>query len=341
MIEAHRDPGMNRVPANRRPSSRARRWATTCTLGLGIVLTVLLGAHQFVPDLAGIALVWESALLWSWLLLPLLLIGLLVARTPGAIVGFVAPTLVWTLMFGGSLMPLGDTRASVATDDSLTVASQNLGSNGDPAAIAATVAASGADLIALQELSGDDRDRVESTLAAEYPHSVITGTVGLWSRYPIVDSIGLKLGLAWHRAINAVVETPSGLVSIYVVHAGSARPGAHQDRDTMLAQLADEVGKNTRDKVIVMGDFNAAPSDRALAALQSEVSEPNQSEGGFGLTWPADTPLLRLDHVFARGLRPIRNGVLEPSGSDHRGVVTSFDLTHRASRSARSKSTQY
>lgn len=319
-------PPVSGAPANRRRVSRARRRATGFTLVVGIVLAVLLGAHALVPDIAGIGLIWESALVWSWVLLPVLLVSLLVARTPGAVVGFLAPTLVWTLMFGGSLVPLGDSRAAVAADSSLTVASQNLGPNGDPAVIAAALAASGADLIAMQELTGEDRDPVEGVLAADYPHSVITGTVGLWSKYPIDDSIGLKLGLDWYRAINAVVETPAGLVSVYVIHADSARPGAHEDRDTMLAQLAEEVGTNTRDHVIVMGDFNASPSDRALAALQAEVKEPNQSEGGFGLTWPAVAPLIRLDHVFARGLEPTYNGVLEASGSDHHGVVASFDV---------------
>lgn len=326
LTTAPRRPEANRPTATKRRTSPTRRRATGLTLVVGVLLAVGLGAHALVPDIAGLGLVWESALVWSWVLLPVLLVSMLVARTPGAVVGFLAPAIVWTVMFGGALVPLGDSRASVPADDAITVASQNLGPAGDPAVIASALAASGADLIALQELTGDDREPVENVLSAEYPHSVITGTVGLWSKFPIDDSIGLKLGLDWYRAINAVVTTPAGPVSVYVIHADSARPGAHGDRDTMLAQLADEVRANNRQHVIVLGDFNASPSDRALAALQSEVHEANQSDGGFGLTWPAGAPLIRLDHVFTRGLTPTYNGVVESSGSDHHGVVASFSI---------------
>jgi len=56
------------------------------------------------------------------------------------------------------------------------------------------------------------------------------------------------------------------------------------------------------------------------------VSEPNQSEGGFGLTWPAGTPLMRLDHVFVRGMTATHNAVGDAEGSDHHGIVSSFRL---------------
>lgn len=315
-----------RAGAARPRVSRVRRKATVLALSVGIPLAVLTAAHALVPDILGLGLVWDNALPWTWVLLPALLLVVLIARTPGSFIGFLAPTLVWAFIFGPGVVPLGDSRASVPAEASLSVASQNLGPAGDPSVIAASLAASGADLIALQEIEGQDREPLGEVLDAEYPYSVLTGTVGLWSRYPIEDSIGLKLGLDWYRAINAVVDTPSGAVSVYVIHADSARPGAHAERDVMLAELAQTVASNTRDRVVVMGDFNASGSDRALAALQGELSEPNQSEGGLGLTWPAGTPLIRLDHVFVRGMTPTHNAVAGSEGSDHHGIVSSFRL---------------
>jgi len=306
--------------------SAARRRATRVALVVGLPLAVLTAAHALVPDILGLGLVWDNALPWTWVLLPVLLIVVLVARTPGAFIGLLAPTLVWAFIFGPGVVPLGDARAGVPAEASLSVASQNLGPQGDPAVIASALAASGADLIALQEIEGHDREPLAAVLDADYPYSVLTGTVGLWSRYPIDDSIGLKLGLDWYRAINAVVDTPAGAVSVYVIHADSARPGAHAERDVMLSELAEAVGANTRDRVVVLGDFNASGSDRALAPLQAELTEANQSEGGFGLTWPAGAPLMRLDHVFTRGMTPTHNAVVGDAGSDHHGIVSSFRL---------------
>lgn len=312
--------------AGRRRVSRVRRRATVLALSVGVPLALLTAAHALVPDILGLGLVWDNALPWTWVLLPVLLLVVLVARTPGAFIGLLAPTLVWAFIFGPGIVPLGDSRDAVPADASLTVASQNLGPQGDPSVIAGALAASGADLIALQEIQDQDREPLAAALDADYPYSVLTGTVGLWSRFPIDDSIGLKLGLDWYRAINAVVDTPSGAVSVYVIHADSARPGAHAERDVMLAELADTVASNTRDRVVVMGDFNASGSDRALAALQNELTEPNQSEGGFGLTWPAGAPLMRLDHVFVRGMVATHNAVVGDEGSDHHGIVSSFRL---------------
>ncbi|OII41146.1 endonuclease/exonuclease/phosphatase family protein [Plantibacter sp. MMLR14_011] len=310
----------------RRRASLVRRPATTLALAVGVPLALLTAAHALVPDILGLGLVWDNALPWTWVLLPVLFLVLLVARTPGAVIGLLAPTLVWAFLFGPGVVPMGDGRSAVPAEASLTVASQNLGPEGDPAVIAGSLQASGADLIALQEIEDHDREPLAATLDEQYPYSVLTGTVGLWSRYPIADSVGLKLGLDWYRAINAVVDTPSGAVSVYVIHADSARPGAHAERDVMLAELAETVAANTRDRIVVMGDFNASASDRALAALQSEVTEPNQSEGGFGLTWPAGTPLMRLDHVFVRGMTATHNAVGDAEGSDHHGIVSSFRL---------------
>jgi vancomycin resistance protein VanJ len=42
--------------------------------------------------------------------------------------------------------------------------------------------------------------------------------------------------------------------------------------------------------------------------------------GGFGFTWPAQAPVVRIDHVFVRGLDTTSTEVLPANGSDHRGL---------------------
>jgi vancomycin resistance protein VanJ len=109
---------------------------------------------------------------------------------------------------------------------------------------------------------------------------------------------------------------------VYVVHADSARATDHSARDEMLDALAAVVKADDASRLVVVGDFNAGSDDTGLARLSGELDEPAQSSGGPGFTWPSALPLVRLGHVFVRGLGARSSSVLRASGSDHRGIVT-------------------
>jgi vancomycin resistance protein VanJ len=122
------------------------------------------------------------------------------------------------------------------------------------------------------------------------------------------------------------IETTAGPVGVYVIHAASARLFAHQQRDTMLASLAQEVAANVLDRVLVVGDLNAGTYDHAIRPLRRALQEANQTGGGFGFTWPADLPMIRLDHIFFRGLDPLENNTIRVGTSDHLAVRAEFRL---------------
>ena len=103
-------------------------------------------------------------------------------------------------------------------------------------------------MVALQEIDGASRDAVDAELNPHYEFSYRIGTVGLWSSYPILNASPQGLGLGWNRALSADLDTPGGLVRIYVVHAASARPLEHTDRDTMLANLGRDHGRGPERK---------------------------------------------------------------------------------------------
>jgi endonuclease/exonuclease/phosphatase family metal-dependent hydrolase len=64
---------------------------------------------------------------------------------------------------------------------------------------------------------------------------------------------------------------------------------------------------------VIAGDLNMP---RRIAGLA-----PGFVPAVDGPTWPAELPLVQLDHVLAgRGLRPAEGTVLAPAGSDHRAV---------------------
>ena len=81
------------------------------------------------------------------------------------------------------------------------------------------------------------------------------------------------------------------------------------------------------EKVIAVGDFNAASTDKYFSALTDQPQEPRQDGGMAGFTWPASPlPMARLDHILARGMAATSNSVLPAGASDHLAIRASFNL---------------
>jgi vancomycin resistance protein VanJ len=305
-----------------------------------IALTVVIGLG-LVPGFVGASV--ATALPWlGYAVAVLLLVALLVRRRVWLVA--LVPALAWAVAVGPSLAgisaasfaaiaPGGSATAdtSVAGDAAnggrLVVASQNVeAGSGTAGASAAALVESGAQVIALTELDAEARGQAADALVASHPYSYAVGTVGIWSSLPLSGEQPLELGLGWNRALTVDVETPTGPVTVYVVHAASLRPGLQSDRDTMLAELGARIADDDAERVVALGDFNAASTDPALAGIRAELSEPAQSSPSFGFTWPTAFPLARIDHVFQRGLTPIEN-TTEPAGSsDNLAVIAAFGL---------------
>ncbi|MFK4852933.1 endonuclease/exonuclease/phosphatase family protein [Microbacterium sp. ZW T6_19] len=232
------------------------------------------------------------------------------------------PVVVWAIAIAPSL-PTPATTSSAAP---LTIVSQNVRAHsGGAGASAEELAASGADVIALVELDGDSLGAASEALAERYPHSYAVGTVGVWSRYPIVAAEPLTLGLDWKRALRVAVEGPESEIALYVLHAASVRPGHQDGRDTMLAGLARTVTADPADALVVVGDFNAASTDPAMNALRTGLDWVRPTDGSLGLTWPAAFPLTRIDQVFARGVTVLSSTTVHAGNSDHLATKTVVD----------------
>lgn len=298
------------------------RWRgrDTAVLVLAAVLTALLCGHQWLPNPAGIGTLIDSFAPWLGLGVPVLVLLALVTRTRSGIAALV-PALAWAVLFGPQSVP----EASGATAE-LRVASQNMhADNSVPRRTAADLADTGADLIGLQEMTSATRGPVTEVLEDEYPHHARTGTVELWSRYPIVDSEPVDVGLDWARALRARVRTPAGPLAVYVAHLPSLRPGSIAERDRGLAELFEALADDPASSVIVLGDLNTATTDRVMSSLPEGIRfSQRESGGGPGFTWPDAFPMTRLDHVLFRGLEAVDSEVVDTRGSDHRAVTAEF-----------------
>ncbi|MFE6551263.1 endonuclease/exonuclease/phosphatase family protein [Streptomyces sp. NPDC057746] len=286
---------------------------------------VMLG-HSRVPDRVGhLGSLIETFLPWTGLAVPLLLLCAAVRRSATAAVAVLLPAVVWSSLFGGTLL---DKRAAGAD---LTVVTHNVNEhNPHPGHTARVLAASGADVLALEEL-GEATAAYRTALAADYPYHSIHGTVGLWSRYPLADTRTVDIA-PWPRALRATVRTPEGPVAVYVAHLLSVRFSAASGfgtdaRDAAARRLAAALRAEPLPRIVLMGDFNGTTDDRALAAVTSRLRSAQEESGaGFGLSWPASFPVARIDHILVRGMEPRSAWTLPATGSDHLPVAASVRL---------------
>jgi vancomycin resistance protein VanJ len=307
-----------------RPAATAGgTWRRGRVIAAFAVLTaLLLLAHPLVPNRVGNAgSLLETFLPWTGLLVLPLTAAALVRRSALALVVLLLPALVWGGFFGGRLFderePGGD----------LTIVSHNVNDeNPDPAGTARTLAAAGAQVIALEELKKSEVPKYEDALAAGYPYHSVQGTVGVWSTFPLRGTRPVAI-MPWTRALQTTVDTPKGPVTLFVAHLPSVRVRLDagftaNGRDEAMGLLADAIAAESAPRTVLVGDFNGTADDRALAPITTRLHSAQDEAGdGFGFTWPAGLPLARIDQIFVSGVRPQAAWTLPATGSDHLPVA--------------------
>jgi endonuclease/exonuclease/phosphatase family metal-dependent hydrolase len=147
------------------------------------------------------------------------------------------------------------------------------------------------------------------------------GTIGiaLLSTLPVSSYQVLALG-------DVPGDTVSRRAQIATIETGGGAPlrlaGTHLTyrllSPVQLARLVRHV-RGGAVPTVIAGDLNMP---RRLARLA-----PGYVPAVHGRTWPAELPVVQLDHVLAgRGVRPVTGTVLPPAGSDHLPIRASLRL---------------
>ncbi|MFE4666832.1 endonuclease/exonuclease/phosphatase family protein [Streptomyces sp. NPDC056716] len=296
---------------------------------LAVLLSLVMASHAQIPNAVGnLGSLIETFLPWFGLAVPILLLLAFVRRSATALIAVLLPAIVWVNLFGGLLTD------KTATGGDLTVATHNVNAeNPDPSGTARDVAASGADVIALEELTTDAVPVYESALSQTYPYHSVQGTVGLWSRYPLTDVAPVDIELGWTRAMRATVAAPAGQLAVYVAHLPSVRVKLEagftaRQRDTSADALGEAIAGEPLDRVVLLGDLNGTMNDRALNAVTAQLRSTQGAAGsGFGFSWPAEFPMARIDQILVRGVEPISSWTLPQTTSDHLPLAARVDLT--------------
>ncbi|MBI5930491.1 MAG: endonuclease/exonuclease/phosphatase family protein [Chloroflexi bacterium] len=229
-----------------------------------------------------------------------------------------------------------------------TAATYNvMGFGADAAKTFAVIQDMKADLVALEELRPVLNDRLQTELADEYPYQisrVVQGLDGyaLLSRYPILDyHIGLDENSDYRgdtpRYVRALIDFDGQVVVVYVFHPTIPDlpprlyfPTAYND-EILWRQVKGLVNLIRAEDapVLVLCDCNSTPRSRQYALLNRYLDEVYGERGwGFGLTFPADRPMIRIDYIWhSNDFETLEAKVwLEGGTSDHRPLWASLIL---------------
>ncbi|MDX6741458.1 endonuclease/exonuclease/phosphatase family protein [Actinocorallia sp. A-T 12471] len=337
----HRPPGVGRARRAVLAASRPEPWRRgPVPTALALLLGLLMLAHAQIPNRPwNLGSLVETFLPWLGLGIPVLLAGSLWRRSASAVVALLLPLVVWTCLFGGLLVDKSH------PDADLTVATHNVGAaNPDPVGTARALAAFGADLLALEELTPQTTDTYRKELGSTYPHHAVLGTVGLWSKLPLSDTQPidimnygpLKTSLPPDRnsletrALRTTVTTENGTLTVFVAHLGSVRLTPKSgfwtgSRNIGVEALGKAIAAEQNDRVILLGDLNGTTDDRALAPITSQMRPAQKTAGqGFGFTWPAAFPVVRADEILTRTLTLTTSRTLPATPSDHLPIAATI-----------------
>ncbi|MEU2200499.1 endonuclease/exonuclease/phosphatase family protein [Isoptericola sp. NPDC019482] len=331
-----RDHVRHAVPSDRRPGTVWRRGRVLAALAAAV--TLLLAGHRWLPDVGGLGSLVATFLPWLGLAVPVVLVGAVVRRSATAATAAAVLAATWVAVCvpppGGAPGPDGGADEASRGGGRLVVVQHNVGdTNADPAATAAVLLAAAPDVVTLVEVTPPLAAAFTEAFGDELPHRALQGTVGVWSRHPLdaaepVDLRPVGVDPSWDRGLRVTVDGPApGGVRLYAVHLPSVRLGVTglgtAARDESIARLGAELAADETPVVLVAGDLNTALDDRALSPVTAEVTGLRQV---FGFTFPAAAPVVRIDHVLARGASVERVAPLGRTASDHLPVVAEVAL---------------
>jgi len=347
------EPGQRKLRSIRAHRSRMRRQTSNGVVVLACLAVIFLMLHRFLPDAGGIGSLLETWLPWVGVPVLVLVIAAAIVHTKRALVVTLAAALFWTALYGPTLFPRGSSAPA-----QLRIFSEDVNGNAKEATASGTMAlAQHADIVALEDMySSVYESSAVSSLNSAYANHDTEYEFGLWSVYPITKvqpvafgtmqtSQSLSLdsddaGLAASAsnvpvigALKATLSTPDGALVVYLVHLPQpvlGDQGFAKSRDQALTQFVKLLDADHSARIAVIGDINVAATDRQFSQLTRSVglTSAQQAAGsGFGFTWPAEFPFVRLDDVLTRGLKPLRSEVL-PSiakGQTHLPIQVDLD----------------
>jgi endonuclease/exonuclease/phosphatase (EEP) superfamily protein YafD len=188
----------------------------------------------------------------------------------------------------------------------LVVMTANIGNGlADPGQVAEEILKAGADLVGLQEVSGEQGDALVRALSSELPHLKLQerGIPGkaIFSRHPLIETGPIEI-VRGRPDLMARVDMPGGPIRLVVAHPEPPRFGLGSGARNMLSgqqirHLAESI-RHAGEPGLLMGDLNRVSWQRAARALSEMGLIDAWLAGGSG---PGFTLPARWAHGAYRG----------------------------------------
>lgn len=201
------------------------------------------------------------------------------------------------------------------------------------------------DLVTLEEFEPSAwRGMQASGVLARFPHQCAApqeGAIGfaLVSRYPLTGCHEQTVVFDGWRVpymVDATMWTPSGAVTLRLVHTLAPFPSTFQEWKAALAAIDRSVSAGSTSRMLMIGDFNASWDSRGFAALLHDGLTDGAAARGEAteMTWPNGAivpPFVRIDHVLTGSRLAVTGIVAKPGfGTDHRYVVATVAIQKSA-----------
>jgi vancomycin resistance protein VanJ len=310
----------------------------------GILLVFLLGEYVAERTWLTTLLAYAPPLLFALPTAVLFLVVLNRRRQAELIFGAAAALFCWFVLLGFRA-PL----APAPEGPRLRVLTYNIahGSAG-VGRIAAVVRRYRPDVICFEEVNGFQSlpDPLPALQKALFDYRFVRGgEVTLATRLPVrsVATHPLITGGAYRVAVETAVEYKGRVVTVLGVHlATSATPESLTDRrgsipaylrrttgvrESQIARL-EEITARIDTPLVVCGDFNTPPRGHLYRRLTETYEDAFAARGtGFGWTYPATLPALRIDYIFTTGGAHAASALVPAVfASDHRPLFAEIVL---------------
>jgi endonuclease/exonuclease/phosphatase (EEP) superfamily protein YafD len=227
--------------------------------------------------------------------------------------------------------------------DVLRVMSFNIcGNNTDTLAIVKSIRAVNPDLVMLVEVSPQMMAQITASLESEFPARFRSpgGGLGVLSKLPLKSAHGENFAGSDATNLVASIEYHQREIKLIGTHPMVPKGlDLFNDRNQHLQAIGNYV-KDTKDPVILLGDFNLTPWSPYYRQLVQTTGLHN-TRMGFGIlpTWTRSSacaelpnwliPILNIpiDHIFVtRDLQVVRTYVGDNGNSDHAPIISELAI---------------
>lgn len=239
----------------------------------------------------------------------------------------------------GPLMGFHWSLLSTPGKDTLTLVSLNADSwHTDLKKVASMIRAEGPDLIALQEIWSAEHLKIFQDAFPDYQFAGPTGG----SNFGGGNFLGVRTGAdftiasheATYEAAGAILHYKKRPFLVLSIHSPRSHSfGPHGLRETIREQTEQARAiLNLIDKAkipsIIIGDFNSPPTGPSQKLLKARFHSAFDETGrGFGHTFPARIPLIRIEHAWGSSEIKFYETREVDLGSDHLGLVVKLSLS--------------